>query len=289
MLLSGKARLAGVIGWPVGHSLSPRLHGHWFERYGIDAAYVPLPVRPEHFEQAFHALPRLGFLGVNVTIPHKASAFALVDERDPAAERMGVVNTVLIRPDGSTLGLNTDGFGFMAHLRAAVPAWRPAAGPAAILGTGGGARAVAAALLEAGTPALRLANRTRARAQALAADLARRFPEQPIAVLDWPERTLALDGAALCVNCSSLGMTGEPPLELALDALPRSAPVVDIVYNPLDTDLRQAARARGNPVVDGLGMLLHQAVPGFRHWGGRAPEVDEEARGCLLEALRLRG
>jgi shikimate dehydrogenase len=289
MLLSGKARLAGVLGWPVGHSLSPRLHGHWFERYAIDGAYVPLPVRPEHFEAAFRALPLLGFLGVNVTIPHKARAFALVDERDPAAERMGAVNTILILADGRTRGLNTDGFGFMANLRASVPAWRPEAGPAALIGTGGGARAVATALLEAGVPLLRLANRTRARAEALAADLARHFPGRPVRVLDWSERARALEGAALCVNCSSLGMTGEPPLELALDALPSASPVADLVYNPLETALLQAARARGHPAVDGLGMLLHQAVPGFRHWGGRTPAVDGEARGCLLEALQGRG
>jgi shikimate dehydrogenase len=265
MLLSGKARLAGVLGWPVGHSLSPRLHGHWFERYAIDAAYVPLPVRPEHFEAAFRALPLLGFLGVNVTLPHKARAFALVDERDPAAERMGAVNTVLIL------------------------AWRPEAGPAALIGTGGGARAVATALLEAGVPLLRLANRTRARAEALAADLARHFPGRPVRVLDWSDRARALEGAALCVNCSSLGMTGEPPLELALDALPPASPVADLVYNPLETGLLRTARARGHPAVDGLGMLLHQAVPGFRHWGGRTPAVDGEARGCLLAALQGRG
>jgi shikimate dehydrogenase len=287
MLLTGKARLAGVVGWPVGHSLSPRLHGHWLERHGIDGAYVPLAVRPEHFEAAFRALPRLGFLGFNVTLPHKGAAFALADAHDPDALRMKAVNTVLVRPDGSTMGLNTDGFGFMANLRQQAPGWEPAAGPAVLIGSGGAARAVATALLDAGVPGLRLANRTAERAAALARDLRALFTA-PIAAVPWPERAGALAGAGLCVNCSSLGMAGQPPLDLALDALPRPAPVVDIVYTPLRTGLLQAAAARGHATVDGLGMLLHQAIPGFAHWGGRTPVVDEPLRACLLEALAAR-
>ena len=286
MLLSGKARLAGIIGWPIGHSLSPRLHGHWFERHGIDGAYLPMPVRPEDVELAFRALPRLGFLGWNVTVPHKEAAFRLVDERDPAARRMGAVNTVLVQADGRTRGLNTDGLGFLASLRAALPAWSPTVGPAHLLGAGGAARAVAVALLDAGVPGLKLANRTQARAETLAAELA--SFGRPVECLPWAARDRGLEGAALLVNTTSLGMAGQPPLEMALDGLPRQAIVADLVYVPLETPLLAAARARGHVTVDGLGMLLHQAVPGFVHWGGVVPEVDADLRACALEGLARR-
>lgn len=280
MLLSGKARLAGVMGWPVSHSLSPRLHGHWLERHGIDGVYVPMPVRPEDVELAFRALPRLGFLGWNVTVPHKEAAFRLVDERDAAAERIGAVNTVLVVADGRTRGLNTDGLGFLRNLREQAPDWSGGDGPALLLGTGGAARAVATALIEAGVPSLRLANRNTERAHALAADLAPLGGE--VEVVPWAEREAALAGAALLVNCTSLGMTGEPPLEIQLDPLPDRAIVSDLVYVPLETPLLAAARKRGNRVVEGLGMLLHQAVPGFAHWGGTTPTVDADLRSRVL-------
>lgn len=288
MLLSGKARLAGVVGWPVAHSLSPRLHGHWFARYRIDGAYVPLPVRPEDLELAFRALPRLGFLGWNVTIPHKERAVSLVDRRDREAERMGAVNTVLVHPDGTLEGRNTDGPGFMAHLRAEHPAFEPSRGPVLLLGAGGAARAVAFSLLEAGCPLLRLSNRTIDRAAALARALDRFFPGR-IALAAWPPGAAELADVGLLVNATSLGMTGQPPLGLDLAPLPRTAIVADLVYVPLETELLAAARARGNPLLDGLGMLLHQAVPGFAWWGGRLPEVDDALRACLLEALAPRG
>ena len=288
MLLSGKARLAGVIGWPVGHSLSPRLHGHWLQRHGIDGAYLPLPVRPDDIELAFRALPRLGFLGWNVTLPHKEAAFRLVDGHDPSALRTGVVNTVMVDADGRTRGYSTDGGGFLANLRAQASGWRPQAGPAVLVGCGGAARAVAVALLDAGVPELRLTNRTADRALALKEVLERDFPAAAIALLPWEARAAALEGAALCVNTTSLGMKGQPPLDLDLSALPLASPVADLVYVPLETELLAAARRRGHPVVDGLGMLLHQAVPGFAHWGGVTPEVDAAARGVLLEALQAR-
>ena len=288
MLLSGKARLAGVIGWPVGHSLSPRLHGHWLQRHGIDGAYLPLPVRPDDIELAFRALPRLGFLGWNVTLPHKEAAFRLVDGHDPSALRTGVVNTVMVDADGRTRGYSTDGGGFLANLRAQASGWRPQAGPAVLVGCGGAARAVAVALLDAGVPELRLTNRTADRALALKEVLERDFPAAAIALLPWEARAAALEGAALCVNTTSLGMKGQPPLDLDLSALPLASPVADLVYVPLETELLAGARRRGHPVVDGLGMLLHQAVPGFAHWGGVTPEVDAAARGVLLEALQAR-
>jgi shikimate dehydrogenase len=279
MLITGKARLAGVMGWPVAHSLSPLLHGYWFEWAGVEGAYVPLAVRAEDAGLAFRALPRLGFRGWNVTIPHKEAAFGLVDARDEAAERMGAVNTVLVREDGSLLGRNTDGLGFVASLRAAVPGWR-GQGTALLLGTGGGARAVATALLDAGVERLRLVNRTRERAEALAAGLGPRAE-----VAGWAEREEALAGVDLLVNATSLGMRSQPALALRLDALPAGAVVADLVYVPLLTGLLQAAAARGHRVVDGLGMLLHQAVPGFAHWGGVEPVVDETVRSLLLERL----
>jgi shikimate dehydrogenase len=277
MLLTGKARLAGLTGFPVSHSLSPRLHGHWFERYRIDGTYVPLPVQAADLELAFKALPRLGFRGWNVTVPHKVAACRLVDELDPAAARLGALNTVLVLEDGRTRGLNTDGLGFVANLRALAPGWRPEAGPALLLGAGGGARGVGGALLDAGVPALRVTNRSPDRAAVLARELG-----AAVEAIPWGEQPAAMEGAALLVNCTSLGMAGQPTLDLSLDPLPRSAVVADLVYVPLETPLLVAARARGHTVVDGLGMLLHQAVPGFSHWGGVVPTVDAELRRVVL-------
>ena len=284
---TGKARIAGVMGWPVGHSLSPLLHGYWLERYGVDGAYVPLPVRPEDLALAFKCLPRLGFLGWNVTLPHKEAAFRLVDGRDETAERMGAVNTVLVLPDGRTHGLNTDGYGFVANLREQAPGWRPDAGPAALIGAGGAARGVAVALLDAGLPGLRITNRTRERAESLALELRRLF-DRPIEVVDWLRSGALLEGAGLCVNATSLGMAHQPALGLDLETLPLKASVADLVYIPLETKLLRHARERGHPVVDGLGMLLHQAVPGFAHWGGCMPAVDGGLRTHLLELLAAR-
>jgi shikimate dehydrogenase len=275
--LSGRASLAGVMGWPVGHSLAPRLHGHWLRRHGVDGAYVPLAVPPDGLAQALRALPALGFRGCNLTTPHKEAALALVDRATPLATRIGAVNTVVVEPDGTLSGDNTDGFGFLASLAAGAPGWRADAGPAVLLGAGGAARAVAVALLEAGTPEVRLLNRTPDRAGRLAGAL-----EGPVVAVAWAERAAALTGATLLVNTTTLGMAGQPPLVLVLDALPRTALVTDVVYTPLITPLLAVARARGNPVVDGLGMLLHQARPGFRAWFGPDPAVDDELRAVVL-------
>jgi len=284
--LSGRAALAGIMGWPIGHSLSPRLHGCWLRRHRIDGAYVPLAVAPARLEQALRALPAMGFRGVNLTIPHKEPALALVDRTTPAAARIGAVNTVIVEQE-SLLGDNTDGFGFMASLAAGAPDWRADAGPAVLLGAGGAARAIAVALIDAGALELRLVNRTRARAEALAAGLAEVARERgaSLTVLPWQEPR-ALAGASLLVNTTSLGMTGQPALEIDLAALPAKALVTDIVYNPLETGLMAAARARGHRVVDGLGMLLHQARPGFRAWFGVDPEVTDELRATVLAGLR---
>ncbi len=277
MTLSGKAALAGVLGWPVGHSRSPRLHGFWLERHGIDGAYVPLPVRPEDFAQAVSALPLLHLRGANVTVPHKEAAAALCDSMDDHAKRLGAVNT-LVFSEGQIHGANTDGAGFLDNLRQGAPGWRAESGAAVVLGSGGAARAVIVALLDAGVPELRLANRTRAKAEALAESFG-----GPIRVFDWGDWTRVLDGAGLLVNTTSLGMQGQPPLEIALDALPGAAVVNDIVYQPLETELLRMAAGRGNRVVDGLGMLLHQARPGFEAWFGVRPEVDEALRDFVLQ------
>lgn len=287
MRITGAARVAAVMGWPIRHSLSPALHGFWFERHGIDGAYVPLAVRPEDAEAVIRTLPRLGLLGSNVTMPHKEAAFRAVDVLDASAVRTGVVNTVTVH-DGVLHGASTDGAGFVANLRAQAPDWRPAAGPAVLVGCGGAAKAVAIALLDLGVPALRLVNRTGAKAETLAGELQALFPAREILAVAWDERATALAGAGLLVQATALGMAGHPPLDLALDDLPPTAPVAELVYAPLETDLLARARARGQPVVDGLGMLLHQAVPGFRHWGGVEPVVDARTRQVVLDVLAAR-
>ena len=267
------------MGWPVSHSLSPRLHGYWLRQYGIDGAYLPLAVDPAGFEDAVRGLAALGFRGANVTVPHKEAAFAAMDRLSETAKRLGAVNTIVVEDDG-LFGDNTDGFGFLENLRAGAPGLDIAGRPVTVLGAGGAARAVVAALTDAGAAAVRIVNRTVARTDALAADLG-----GPIVAFGWDAAAAALADAALLVNTTSLGMDGQPPLELDLGALPTDTVVTDIVYNPLETPLLAAARMRGNAAVDGLGMLLHQARPGFEAWFGRAPEVTAELRSHVLAGL----
>jgi shikimate dehydrogenase len=282
MKIAGTTRLAGIMGWPVAHSRSPLLHGFWLDETGTDGAYVPLPVRPERIEQALRALPALGFRGCNLTIPHKQTALHIADRVEPLARRIGAVNTIVVAPDGTLAASNTDIFGFRENLREAAPHWDPATGPAVILGAGGSARAVVAALTDAGVAEIRIVNRTLARAEILARDLG--ISATRITVHPWSEVRKAQRHAGLLVNTTSLGMTGEPPLVLDL-SLPPTAPVVDIVYVPLETDLLSAARQRGNPVVDGLGMLLHQGRPGFEAWFGAVARVTPELRAAIVATL----
>ncbi len=270
-------RLAGVMGWPVGHSRSPRLHGYWLARYGIRGAYVPLPVKPENLEQALRALPVLGFAGCNLTVPLKERALAILDAVDPEARRIGSVNTVIVRDDGTLFGQSTDGFGFIENLRDRAPQWRPGAGPVAILGAGGSARAVAAALHRAGETEIRIINRTLDRARTLVSELG-----GPLIACGWDERQDAIRDCHLLVNTTTQGMVGEPPLDIAPIGLAAGAIVSDIVYVPLETPLLAAARAAGYHPVDGIGMLLHQARPGFEAWFGVAPEVDAGLRDVVL-------
>jgi len=280
MTISGKAIVAGVMGWPVDHSRSPRIHGYWLNHHGVDGAYIPMPVRPDDLGDALRALPKLGMAGVNLTIPHKETSLHLIDSADSVATRIGAVNTVMVDRDGRLRGRNTDAFGFLANLEAGAPGWRPDAGPAVVLGAGGAARAVIVALADAGVPVIRIVNRTQSRAEELA-DLARAVIEP----VPWERRDAALDGAALLVNATSLGMAGQPPLKIDLRALPHGAVVNDIVYVPLITDLLSRASALGLTTVDGLGMLMHQARPGFETWYGVKPQVTERLRAYLLEDL----
>ena len=283
MRITGKTRLAGIMGWPVAHSRSPALHNFWLDEHGVDGAYVPLPVRPEQLSQALRALPVLGFCGCNLTIPHKQTALSIVDRVDPLAQRIGAMNTVVVAADDRLEGYNTDVYGFRENLRECAPDWDPALGPAVILGAGGAARAVAAALLEAGVAEIRLVNRTLPRAEQLAADLA--APAMRISALPWQARSTALRDAGLLVNATSLGMSGEPELDIDLSHLPPDAVVADIVYVPLETRLLADARRRGHRSVDGLGMLLHQGRPGFEAWFGTPVRVTRELRATVLATL----
>jgi shikimate dehydrogenase len=270
--------LAGVVGWPVAHSRSPLIFAHWFARHRIAGSYVRLPVRPEHVAEVLRALPKAGFRGVNVTIPHKLAALGIADEASEAARAIGAANTLVFTPEGRIRAENSDAFGFLESLRQGAPGWRPAPGPALVLGAGGAARAVVYALLGAGVPQICLANRSTGRAQGLAAHFGPR-----VLPLDWSARAAAVEGAALIVNTTSLGMTGQPPLELPLAAARPGTVVCDIVYTPLETPLLAEARARGLTAVDGLGMLLHQARPGFCAWFGAEPTVDAALRRAVLE------
>ncbi|MEL7461618.1 MAG: shikimate dehydrogenase [Pseudomonadota bacterium] len=269
--------LAGVIGSPIAHSKSPLLHRHWLRTYGIRGHYIPMDIATEDLEDAFRTLPKLGFVGVNVTIPHKERMLDLADLITDRAALMGAANTIIFRRDGKIHADNTDGYGFIENLRQGAPDWAPKAGPAAVIGAGGAARAVIASLLEAGVPEVRLTNRTRARAEGLKAEFGSK-----VAVYDWVSAGNAIDGAKTVVNASSLGMTGKPMFRVPLDGLSKDATVTDLVYTPLDTPLLTAARDIGCHTVDGLGMLLHQAVPAFERWFGHRPDVDEALRKIML-------
>jgi len=277
--------LAGVIGWPVAHSRSPLLHGHWIAEHGLRGAYVPLAVAPGRLEAALRGLPALGFAGCNVTIPHKVDTLRLVDRVEPLALRIGAVNLVVVGTDGALEGRNTDAFGFVQSLHEAQPGWRADAGPTVVLGAGGAARAVVAGLIDEGAREIRLLNRTAERAAELAHGLRDRDGRCQVQVLPWSSRHEALAGTALLVNTTSQGMRGQEALDLQLDALPRTAPVCDAVYVPLQTPLLAAARARGNPVVDGLGMLMHQARPAFEAWFGVRPQVTSALRSKVEATL----
>lgn len=270
--------LAGVIGNPVGHSKSPKLHQHWLKTYGLSGHYVPLEVTDGDLEGVIRTLPKMGFVGVNVTIPHKVAVMNIADLVTDRATLIGAANTLIFRRDGKIHADNTDGYGFISNLRQAAPGWRPDAGPVAVLGAGGAARAVVASLLEVGAQEILLTNRTRPKAEALRSEFGSK-----INVIDWVKAGNILEDAATVVNTTSLGMVGSPELRVPLDGLQRGAVVTDLVYAPLRTKLLTVAQEAGCVVVDGLGMLLHQAVPAFERWFGVRPNVDDAARAAVLE------
>ena len=270
--------LAGVFGSPIAHSRSPALHGHWLRTLGIPGFYVPMEVATENLADVLRALPKAGFVGVNVTVPHKVAVLEIADLVTDRATLIGAANTLIFRKDGKIHADNTDGYGFIENLRQNAPQWNPAAGPAAVLGAGGAARAVIASLLDVGVPEIMISNRTRIRAEGLQHDFGHR-----LRVVDWVQAGNMLEDAATVVNTTSLGMIGKPELRVPLDGLQKGALVTDLVYAPLQTRLLRVAQEMGCVTVDGLGMLLHQAVPGFERWFGQRPVVDAATRAAVLK------
>jgi len=271
---------ACVIGWPVEHSRSPLIHRYWLKQYGIDGAYEMEAVEPKDLARFLGSLAARGYAGANVTLPHKEAALRLSAVADEAARAIGAANTLWLDRTGRLCAGNTDAYGFMTNLEAEAPDWNRGRRPVMVLGAGGAARAILHSLLGEGAARILLANRTRNRAEALAQAFG-----PSVHVVDWEDRHRALAGCGLLVNATSLGMTGKENLDIDLEALPADAVVADIVYSPLETKLLAAARARGNHVVDGLGMLLHQAVPGFERWFGVRPEVTPALRAHVVAAL----
>lgn len=269
--------LAGVIGQPASHSRSPRLHGHWLARYGLRGHYIPMDIQSGDLARALDVLPRIGFKGVNVTIPHKEAVLDLADIISDRAALIGAANTLTFQSDGKIYADNTDGLGFISNLNQHVPEWSASDGPALVLGAGGAARAVVAALLQEGVPKIILANRTRARADALKAHFGGK-----VSVIDWTHAPNVLDEIKILVNSTALGMSGKEELKLSLENITPGTVVNDLVYTPLKTELLARGDAAGCQVVDGLGMLLHQASPGFERWFGYRPEVDEALRRAVL-------
>ena len=269
--------LAGVIGSPVAHSKSPQLHRHWLNTYDVKGFYIPMDVAPANLEQVLRTLPKMGFVGVNVTIPHKEAILNIADLVTDRATLIGAANTLIFRNDGKIHADNTDGYGFLENLRGGAPDWQPAAGPAVVLGAGGAARAVIVALLDAGVPQIILTNRTRSRAEKLQSDFGNR-----VQVVDWVQAGNMLEDATLVVNTSSLGMVGQAEMRVPLDGLRKGTVVTDLVYTPLRTKLLDVADQQGCTTVDGLGMLLHQGVPGFERWFGPRPDVTEDTRRAVL-------
>jgi len=275
--MSDKIPLAAVIGHPVAHSKSPNVHGYWLRKYGLKGHYIPMDIAPEKISDLLPRLADLGFVGANVTIPHKEKVMELADLITDRATLIGAANTLIFRKDGRIHADNTDGYGFIENIRQKIPDWDPKTGPAVVLGAGGASRAVLASLLDVGVPRILLTNRTRQRAEKLREDFGHR-----IQVVEWVQAGNALEEADIVVNTTSLGMIGKPEMRVPLDGLKPGAVVNDLVYAPLRTRLLATAEERGCRVVDGLGMLLHQAVPGFERWFGKRPVVDENARAAVL-------
>ena len=272
-----KIPLAAVIGHPIAHSKSPNVHGYWLRKYGLKGHYIPMDIAPDKLADLLPRLADLGFVGANVTLPHKEKVMEIADLITDRATLIGAANTLIFRKDGRIHADNTDGYGFIENIRQAIPDWNPKSGPAVVFGAGGASRAVLASLLDVGVPKIMLTNRTRIRAEKLKEDFGNR-----IQVIEWVQAGNVLEEADLVVNTTSLGMTGKPEMRVPLDGLKPGAIVNDLVYTPLQTRLLATAEQQGCRVVDGLGMLLHQAVPGFERWFGKRPVVDENVRAAVL-------
>lgn len=272
-----KIPLAGVIGSPIGHSKSPQIHDHWLKTLGLEGYYIPMDVSAKDLRDTLRMLPKVGFVGVNITIPHKEAVMEIADLVTDRATLIGAANTLIFRKDEKIHADNTDGYGFIENLKSGAPQWNPKAGPAAVLGAGGASRAVVASLLDAGVPEILLTNRTKVRAEKLADDFGKR-----VQVIDWVQAGNILEEAALTVNTTSLGMIGKQELRVPLDGLRKGSIVTDLVYAPLQTKLLITAQQMGCTTVDGLGMLLHQAVPAFERWFGKRPVVDSATRAAAL-------
>lgn len=272
-----KIPLSGVIGCPIAHSRSPQIHRHWLKTYNIAGHYVPMHVEPDDLETTLRQMPKMGFVGANITIPHKESVMKIADLVTDRAKLIGAANTLIFREDSSIVADNTDGYGFIFNLHQGAPNWDPKSGPATVIGAGGASRAVVASLIEAGVPEIRVTNRTKEKSEQFRDE----FGEK-IEVVDWIEAGLIIEDASLVVNTTSLGMDGQKRLRVPLDGLHPRIVVTDLVYSPLKTELLEKAEAAGCMTVDGLGMLLHQAVPGFERWFGHRPEVDGATRAAAL-------
>ncbi len=269
--------LAAVLGSPISHSKSPTLYNYWFKKYSIRGHYIPIDVDPSNLNQILRVMPKMGFVGANVTIPHKEIVLTIADQISDRAAVIGAANTLSFTKAGKIFADNTDGEGFIENLRHHYPSWNPKEGPAIVLGAGGASRAVVSALLQNSTPEIWIANRTRARAEKMTSDFGAR-----LRVIDWYAVSKFISEAATLVNATSLGMIGKPKLQIDLRPLSKKTLVSDLVYAPLETDLLLFAKNKGCRTVNGIGMLIHQAMPGFSRWFGTKPAIDHEIKNLLL-------
>ncbi len=279
-MINGKTKIAGVIGWPITHSQSPRLHNFWLEKFSLNAVYIPLAVHPQNIEEVLKTLPKLGFSGVNITVPHKERIFEILDNCDSFASRVGAVNTVVIDDNGQLFGKNSDGFGFLENIKQSMPFWDPSKSKAVVLGAGGATRPIIASLIDSGVTNIRIVNRTLERAKILVQKM-----NFPIDIFSWENMDNAIIDSNLLINTTVLGMYGQPPLSCNLTKLAPDAIVTDVVYYPLFTPLLNQAKDLGFHVVDGLGMLIHQARPSFKSWFGYMPDVNPELRSFIIDGM----
>ena len=269
--------VAAVLGHPINHSKSPRLHNYWLSLFNIDGYYIPLDIDPRNFENSIRALSGLGFVGANVTIPYKEKVLKIADKISDRAAIIGAANTLTFLQDGRIYADNTDGYGFLQNIKCKYNDWTAGEGTSVVFGAGGASRAILGALIEDGANDIILANRTRSRADQLRSDFGAK-----IKVVDWMKVQNYLSDASTVINATSLGMDGKAELPIPLQGLKKNTLVTDIVYTPLNTPLLENAAKRGCRTVDGLGMLIHQAIPGFERWFGVKPDVSENLRKLLI-------